>query len=66
MFWGVQVRLAFCDLFEFLLGVRGWFNALAICLVAEKVFSSWKKVKWLNSRCIGFSLKAEKKGILII
>jgi len=38
--WGVRIGLAFCGLFEFLLGVRGWFNALAVCLVAEKVFRS--------------------------
>ena len=43
-----------------------WFKALAVCLVVEKVFRSWKKVKWLNLRYTGFSLKTGKKGILII
>ena len=36
-------------------------NALAVCSVAEKVFRSWKIVKWLNIRYIGFSLKTGKK-----
>lgn len=36
-------------------------NALAVCLVAEKVFRSWKIVKWLNIRHIGFRLKTGKK-----
>ena len=57
---GVRVRLAFCGLFEFLLGVRGWFNALAVCLVTEKVFGNGYS-KWLNIRYTGFSLKTGKK-----